>query len=85
MDKGLMYAVMAVRAFQARHDQVPMYRHAKTKRGKAARRKAYTEEVRRARRFVKKARAAGFRGSVMERLGIKDLTTKSTKDTKEKE
>lgn len=64
MDKGFMYASCAMSFFRNRHGKKPRFK--KSKRNYDV--PVYKDHVRMVRHFIRKAREAGFVGSVKERI-----------------
>lgn len=70
LDDGLKYALCALSFFRTRHRGKPRFK--KSRRHVDSFVSVYKENVRMARRYVKMAREAGWRGSIVEAIKGKD-------------
>lgn len=66
---GLKDALCALSFYRQRHSRRPQYKHA-TGRRAARTLSVYVEYTARTKQFIRKARTAGFRGSIRQKLGI---------------
>jgi hypothetical protein len=66
MEEGLRNAVIALSFFRGRHSRSPLYRNSKRKDNPTV--SVYARSIQMARIYITKAREAGFRGSILERL-----------------
>lgn len=66
MNEGLKYALCALSYFKSRHGKRPMFKAAKKRSNQARMVCLYEPHVYMAREYIRRARAAGWRGSVRE-------------------
>lgn len=79
MEDGLKYAHCALSFFRNRHHKKPLYR--RTKRRNPQMVSCYRDNVHMARRYIRKAREAGFRGSVVGST-CTEVLVKTERDTR---
>ena len=65
-EEGLRYALCALSFFRHRWDKVPRFKNASRRRNQEKKVSCYGEYVRVTRDYVRRAREAGWRGSVIE-------------------
>ncbi len=66
MEEGLRNAVIALSFFRDRHSRSPLYRNTKRKDNPTV--SVYARRTEMCRIYITKAREAGFRGSILEKL-----------------
>lgn len=64
--EGLKHALCALSFFRHRNDELPVYRKARTRRGRIATKEDRVNMARLARKEIGLARAAGWRGSIRQ-------------------
>jgi hypothetical protein len=62
--------VIALSFFRARHDRRPKFARATRATNQTQTISRYVERVRMARRYIQRARAAGWRGSIRRAVGV---------------